>query len=138
MVFEDYESGFAYAKTVNKPVMLDFTGYACVNCRRMETNVWSDPRVLAILKNDVVLISLYVDDKRDLPEGEQFTSKLTGEKIESVGDKWTDLMLSKYNTNTQPLYVLTDLKGNNLTSTISYTSLAEYLEWLKDGISKFR
>jgi thiol:disulfide interchange protein DsbD len=140
VVFDDYDKGLAYAKTVNKPIMLDFTGYACVNCRKMENNVWSDPRVLSILKNEVVLISLYVDDKRDLPKSEQFTSKTTGSIIETVGDKWTDLMISKYKTNTQPLYVLSDSNGNSLnkvTPTISYTSVDEYESWLKTGISKF-
>lgn len=140
VVFDDYDKGLAYAKTVNKPIMLDFTGFACVNCRKMENNVWSDPRVLSILKNEVVLISLYVDDKRDLPKSEQFTSKTTGSIIETVGDKWTDLMISKYKTNTQPLYVLSDSNGNSLnkgTPTISYTSVDEYESWLKTGISKF-
>jgi thiol:disulfide interchange protein DsbD len=89
--------------------MLDFTGYACVNCRKMENNVWSDAMILPILNNEVVLISLYVDDKRDLPKSEQFISKTTGSEIETV-DKWTDFMISKYKTNTQPLYVLTDLE----------------------------
>jgi thiol:disulfide interchange protein len=140
VVFDDYYKGLAYAKSVNKPILLDFTGYACVNCRKMENNVWSDPRVLSILKNEVVLISLYVDDKRDLPKNEQFTSKTTASVIETVGDKWTDFMISKYKTNTQPLYVVTDLNGNSLnetTPTISYTSVDEYETWLKTGISKF-
>jgi thiol:disulfide interchange protein DsbD len=141
VVFDDYEKGLAYAKTVNKPIMLDFTGFACVNCRKMENNVWSDERVLSILKNDVVLISLYVDDKRELPKSEQFISKTTGSEIETIGDKWADFMISKYKTNTQPLYVLTDLSGNSLnetTPTISYTSVEEYEIWLKTGISKFK
>ncbi|NDP28273.1 MAG: DUF255 domain-containing protein [Flavobacterium sp.] len=141
VVFNDFDKGMAYAKTVNKPIMLDFTGFACVNCRKMENNVWSDERVLSILKNDVVLISLYVDDKRDLPKNEQFISKTTGSEIETTGDKWTDFMISKYKTNTQPLYVLTDLNGNNLnetTPTISYSSVEEYESWLKTGISKFK
>ena len=140
VVFNDFDKGMAYAKTVNKPVMLDFTGYACVNCRKMENNVWSDNRILSILKNEVVLISLYVDDKRDLPVSEQFISKTTGSTIETVGDKWADFMISKYKTNTQPLYVLTDLSGNNLnetTPTISYVGVDEYESWLKTGISKF-
>jgi len=140
MVFHDYEDGLAYAKEINKPIMLDFTGYACVNCRKMENNVWSDPSVLAVLKNDVVLISLYVDDKRELPKEEQFTTE-AGDKIITVGDKWTDFMISKYKTNTQPLYVITDLEGNNLNSTkptISYVSTEEYLQWLKEGISNFK
>jgi len=141
VVFEDYDKGLAYAKTVNKPIMIDFTGYACVNCRKMENNVWSDKRVLSILKNQVVLISLYVDYKKKLPKNEHFISKTTGSEIETVGDKWTDFMITKYKTNTQPLYVLTDLSGNSLnetTPTISYTSVEEYETWLKDGISKFR
>lgn len=141
VVFDDYEKGLAYAKTVNKPIMLDFTGFACVNCRKMENNVWSDQRILPILKKDIVLISLYVDDKRELPTTEQFISKTTNEKIETIGDKWTDFMITKYKTNTQPLYVLTDLDGNSLntiTPTISYTSVEDYENWLKTGISKFK
>ncbi|KAF2512668.1 DUF255 domain-containing protein [Flavobacterium zhairuonense] len=140
MVFHDYEDGLAYAKEINKPIMLDFTGYACVNCRKMENNVWSDPSVLPILKNEVVLISLYVDDKRELPKNEQFVTK-AGDEIITVGDKWTDFMISKYKTNTQPLYVITDLEGNNLHTskpTISYVSTAEYLQWLKEGIANFK
>ena len=140
MVFHDYEDGLAYAKEIKKPIMLDFTGYACVNCRKMENNVWSDPTVLPILKNDVVLISLYVDDKRELPKEEQFVTK-AGDEIITVGDKWTDFMISKYKTNTQPLYVITDLEGNNLNNskpTISYVSTKEYLNWLKEGISNFK
>ena len=140
MVFHNYEDGVAYAKEINKPIMLDFTGYACVNCRKMENNVWSDPTVLPILKNDVVLISLYVDDKRELPKEEQFTTA-SGDKIITAGDKWTDFMISKYKTNTQPLYVITDLEGNNLNNTkptISYVSTEEYLQWLKEGISNFK
>ena len=139
MVFHDYEDGLAYAKSINKPIMLDFTGYACVNCRKMENNVWSEPTILPILKNDVVLISLYVDDKRELPKEEQFVTA-SGDKIITVGDKWTDFMISKYKTNTQPLYVITDLEGKNLNSskpTISYVSADEYLNWLKEGISAF-
>lgn len=141
VVFDDYEKGLAYAKSVNKPIMLDFTGFACVNCRKMENNVWSDNRVLTLLKNEIVLISLYVDDKRELPKNEQFTSKTTGSVIETIGDKWTDFMISKYKTNTQPLYVLTDLEGNSLNTTkptISYVSVEEYESWLKIGISKFK
>ncbi|WP_338840925.1 protein-disulfide reductase DsbD family protein [Flavobacterium ginsenosidimutans] len=140
MVFHDYEDGLAYAKEIKKPIMLDFTGYACVNCRKMENNVWSDPSVLPILKNDVVLISLYVDDKRELPKEEQFTTA-AGDKIITAGDKWTDFMISKYKTNTQPLYVITDLEGNNLNNTkptISYVSTEEYLHWLKEGIANFK
>lgn len=140
VIFDDYENGLAYAKSVNKPIMLDFTGHACVNCRKMENNVWSDSKVLPILKNEVVLISLYVDDKRELPMDKQFVTA-SGDKIETIGDKWTEFMISKYKTNTQPLYVLTDLEGNNLnttTPTISYVGVEEYLNWLNTGISNFK
>ncbi|MFN3753865.1 cytochrome c biogenesis protein CcdA [Flavobacterium sp.] len=139
VTFTDYEKGLAYAKEVNKPVMIDFTGHACVNCRKMEINVWSDEKVLGILKNDVVLISLYVDENIDLPKSEQFISKSTGSEIVTVGDKWTDFMITKYKTNTQPLYVLIDLNEDNLNNPISYTpNISEYLAWLKDGVSKFK
>ncbi len=129
----------AYARTVNKAVMLDFTGYACVNCRRMENNVWSDEKVLNVLKNDMVLISLYVDDKRELPKNEQTVSKITGNEITSIGDKWTEFIITKYKTNTQPFYVLIDLNEEKLNAPISYTpNIGDYLAWLKDGISKFK
>ncbi|MDR6969365.1 thiol:disulfide interchange protein DsbD [Flavobacterium arsenatis] len=141
IAFDDYEQGLAYAKSVNKPILLDFTGHACVNCRKMENNVWSDEVILPILREDVVLISLYVDDKRPLPKDKQFYSKETDSEIETIGDKWTDFMITKYKTNTQPLYVLTDLKGNSLNKTkesISYVSMDEYLIWLKDGLKNFK
>ncbi|MGL2986432.1 protein-disulfide reductase DsbD family protein [Flavobacterium sp. RSSA_27] len=140
VVFDDYEEGLAYAKKVNKPIMLDFTGFACVNCRKMENNVWSNPNVLSILKEKVVVISLYVDDKRELPKNEQFFSKATDSEIETIGDKWTDFMITRYKTNTQPLYVLTDLEGKSLNAaqpTISYVGVKEYEAWLKSGIAKF-
>lgn len=141
VVFDDYETGLAYAKTVNKPILLDFTGHACVNCRKMENTVWSDERILTLLKNEVVLISLYVDDKRELPKNEQTVSTTSGSSIETIGDKWTDFMISKYKTNTQPLYVLTDLEGTSLNSkqpTISFVGIEEYEAWLKQGISNFK
>jgi thiol:disulfide interchange protein len=141
VVFDDYDKGLSYAKSVNKPIMLDFTGFACVNCRKMENTVWGEATILPILKNEVVLISLYVDDKRELPKDQQVMSS-TGELMETIGDKWTDLMISKYKTNTQPLYLITDLEGNNLNSstpTISYTpDVAAYGAWLKEGISNFK
>ena len=140
VVFDDYDKGLAYAKLVNKPILLDFTGHACVNCRKMENSVWSDKGVLTILKNEVVLISLYVDDKRELPKNEQSVSKTTGSTIVTIGDKWADFMISKYKTNTQPLYVLTDLEGTSLNAsqpTISFVGISEYESWLKNGISNF-
>jgi thiol:disulfide interchange protein DsbD len=121
--------------------MLDFTGFACVNCRKMENNVWSDTRILPILKEQVVLISLFVDDKRPLPTQQQHISKETGEQIETIGDQWTDFMISRYHTNTQPLYVLIDQQEKNLNiqqPTISYTDVASFESWLKKGISTYR
>lgn len=139
ITFTDYDKGLAYAKEVNKPILLDFTGFACVNCRKMEINVWSDEKVLSVLKNDVVLISLYVDDKRELPKEEQHVSKITGNDIETIGDKWTEFIITRYKTNTQPFYVLTDLNEQKLNEPVSYTpNINEYLAWLKDGISKFK
>jgi len=141
-VFDDYDKGLAYAKMSNKPILLDFTGYACVNCRKMENTVWSDNQVETILKNEVVLISLFVDDHRLLPKNKQFVSKKTGAFIETIGDKWTDFMISTYKTNTQPLYVMTNLSGKNLnatTPTKSYDpNIDVYIAWLKEGISNFK
>jgi thiol:disulfide interchange protein DsbD len=139
ITFTDYDKGLAYAKKVNKPVMIDFTGFACVNCRKMEINVWSDEKVLSVLKNDVVLISLYVDDKRELPKDQQYISKETGKEVVTIGNKWTDFIIIRYKTNTQPYYVLTDLKEQKLNEPISYTpNIDDYLAWLKDGIAKFK
>jgi len=135
ITFNDYDKGLAYAKSVNKPVMLDFTGHACVNCRKMEANVWTDKEVHEIMKNDLVLISLYVDDKRDLPENEKYTTP-EGEEIETIGDKWTNLTITRYNTNTQPLYVLLDADGKDISPKISYVGKDEYLAWLKKALKK--
>jgi len=137
--FNDYDKGLAYAKQVSKPVMLDFTGWACVNCRKMEQNVWPSQDVLNILKNEVVLISLYVDDKRPLPENEVVDSQLKqGKKLKYIGQKWSELQAIKYGANTQPFYVLMDLNENNLIAPIGYTpDIDAYLNWLKSGISNF-
>ncbi|WP_395063194.1 cytochrome c biogenesis protein CcdA [Flavobacterium sp.] len=142
VIFTDYEKGLAYAKEVKKPILLDFTGHACSNCRKMENNVWTDENVSKILKNDVVLISLFADDKRPLPKEEQFISKSTGSEIETIGDKWTDLMITKFKTNTQPLYVVEDLEGNNLNPNKPTTSydpdVKLYENWLKEGVANFK
>jgi len=142
VTFADYEKGLAYAKEVKKPILLDFTGHACVNCRKMENNVWTDEMVSQILKNELVIISLFADDKRELPKNEQHISPSTGAEIITVGDKWTDFMITKYKTNTQPLYVLVDVEGYNLNSvtpTSSYDPDARlYENWLKQGIANFK
>ena len=137
--FYDYDQGMVYAKKVNKPVMLDFTGHACVNCRKMEERVWSDPRVLQVLKNKVVLISLYVDDKRQLPENEQYTSEINGKKVTAIGKKWSEFQIKKYKANAQPYYVLLDHNGNNLNEHTAYNPDADdYLAWLNEGIGNFK
>ncbi|WP_417443557.1 protein-disulfide reductase DsbD family protein [Joostella sp.] len=138
IAFKDYETGLAYAKTVNKPVLIDFTGYACVNCRKMEERVWSDPKVLEVLKRDIVLISLYVDDKRKLPEDKQIVSKITGKKLKYVGQKWSEFQTLRYKANAQPFYVLMDLEENNLISPVGYTAdIDEYLDWLNKGVKAY-
>ena len=137
--FLDYEVGMEYARKVGKPVMLDFTGHACVNCRKMEERVWSDPRILPVLKNEVVLISLYVDDKRKLPEEEQYTSAIDGKKVTTIGKKWSEFQIEKYQANAQPYYVLLDHQGNNLNEYSAYNpDVDEYLSWLREGIENFK
>src|SRR5690606_6791144 len=137
--FPDYETGIAYAKEVNTPILPDFTGHACANCRKMEERVWSEPEVLQILKDEVVLISLYVDDKRKLPEDEQYISETTGRKIESVGNKWSDFQIRHYRANAQPFYVLLDYKGNRLNEPSAYEPDVEtYQQWLEEGLANLR
>ncbi|CAL2087057.1 protein-disulfide reductase DsbD family protein [Tenacibaculum sp. 190524A02b] len=140
LAFNDYDKGLAYAKKVNKPVLIDFTGHACVNCRKMEQNVWAKNKVLQLLKNEVVLISLYVDDKRALEEDEIVESKLTpGKKLRYIGEKWSELQTIKYKTNSQPYYVLMDTEEDNLVDPVAYTpNVDEYYNWLKQGIGKFK
>ncbi|WP_179317508.1 protein-disulfide reductase DsbD family protein [Winogradskyella undariae] len=140
LAFNDYETGLAYAKKVGKPVMLDFTGWACVNCRKMEQNVWVDPSVLARLKNDIVLISLYVDEQIDFPEGEAPDSKLRpGKKLKNKGQMWSEFQTIKYKTNTQPYYVLIDHNEETLIEPVAYTpDIEEYDAWLKEGIESFK
>lgn len=137
VAFTDYEQGMAYAKSVNKPVLLDFTGFACVNCRKMEDYVWSDPAILALLKKEVVLISLYVDDKKDLPESEQYISETTGKKIKTIGNKWSDFQMKHYHANAQPYYIVLDAEGQRLSEPVGYTpDIEEYKTWLEQGIQK--
>lgn len=139
IAFTDYDLGMAYAKQVGKPVMIDFTGHACVNCRKMEDNVWSDEQVQKILKGDLVLISLYVDDKRELPVNEQIVSKLTGKKIKYIGQKWSEFQTITYKTNAQPFYVLVDNTGQQLNNPSAYNpDIKEYQDWLKQGLSKYK
>ena len=140
LAFNDYDKGLSYAKKVGKPIMLDFTGHACVNCRKMEQNVWVKPKVLKLLKDEVVLISLYVDDKRKLKTENILDSKLhPGKKLKYIGQKWSEMQTLKYKTNTQPFYVLMDHNEKNLIIPIAYTpDVDTYFNWLQKGISNFK
>lgn len=139
IAFHDYEHGLAYAKKVGKPILLDFTGHACVNCRKMEDFVWSKPEILSILKDKVVLVSLYVDDKRELPKEEQYVSKETGKEIVTIGNKWSDYQITRYKNNAQPYYIILDSAGKDISKPVGYTpDVEEYKKWLEDCISKFK
>ncbi|QDO95494.1 thiol:disulfide interchange protein [Formosa sediminum] len=139
IAFDDYDTGLAYAKKVGKPVLLDFTGWACVNCRKMEQNVWPEPAVLNILKNDVVLISLYVDDKRELESDEIVASQLKpGKKLKYIGQKWSEMQTIKYKSNSQPFYVIIDHNEEKLVDPVGYTpDVDTYHAWLEEGVNKF-
>lgn len=114
--FFDYNEALAYAKQVNKPLLLDFTGHACVNCRKMEATVWPDPQVLGQLRQDYVLVQLYVDDKTELPTAEQTVSTFSGKKIKTIGNKWSDFQAARFNANSQPYYVLLSPQEQLLTT----------------------
>jgi thiol:disulfide interchange protein DsbD len=136
--FNDFDEGMRYAKLQGKPVMVDFTGWSCVNCRRMEDNVWSDPQVLKRLSEDYVLISLYVDDKEELPQSEQSISATTGKKIRTTGNKWSDLQISVYKTNSQPYYILLDNQGKVLAKPRGYTpDVKAYVSYLDEGLCRY-
>lgn len=136
--FYDYEQGLAYAKSVNKPVLIDFTGWSCTNCRKMEASVWPDPEVLRRLKEDYVLISLYVDDKTELAEAEKYVSAFSGKKVKSIGQKWSDFQASKFGTNSQPYYVIADHEGNVLVPPQAFDlNIQNYIKFLDSGKSAF-
>lgn len=138
VAFTDYQTGVAYAQSVGKPILLDFTGFACVNCRKMEDYVWSEKEVLPKIKNEFVLISLYVDDKKRLPENEQYISETTGKNIRTIGNKWSDFQIERYQMNAQPYYVILDENENELISPIGYTpNVEEYANWLQTGLDNY-
>ena len=135
IAFEDYEEGLAYAQKVNKPILLDFTGDNCANCRLMEDKVWSKPEILPLIKNELVLISLYCDRKVQLPKEKQYVSKTTGKEVITIGNKWTDFQITRYASNSQPLYVILNAKGEDVSEPIAYTTdIQEYKNWLQEGI----
>ena len=124
----------AYAQQVGKPVMIDFTGWSCVNCRKMEDNVWSQPAVLKIISEDYVLISLYVDDKTPLPESKQFVSASTGKKVKSTGNKWSEMQSRIYQTNSQPYYVIINNEEKVLISPQGFNlDIKNYINFLDEG-----
>ena len=136
--FMDYDEGMAYAKKVNKPVLVDFSGYGCANCRKMEAAVWTDPAVKDIIENDYVLITLMVDDKESLPEPIKIEEYGKTRTLYTVGDRWSYLQRHKFGANAQPFYVLLDTKGEPVGPSYSYKEdIPAYLEFLKNGLKVF-
>ena len=140
--FKDFDEGLAYAKENNKPILLDFTGWACVNCRKMEENVWSEPDIYQTLKNDYVLISLYVDDnEKELPKDQQFDFLRSNgkiKKIETVGDKWATFQVINFKNASQPYYILLSPDLEVLHRPEKYTDRDTYSNWLKEGLETFK
>ncbi len=138
LVFHDLEKAKVYAKKVNKPLLLDFTGHNCPNCRRTESTVWTDEAINPILQSKFVIVSLYVDDRELLPESEWKYSNAIQGKIKTVGNKWSDFQVRKYKQLSQPLYVVTDSEGNDLSEAIGYTpDIKEYKSFLETAIKNF-
>ncbi len=136
--FDDYYTALEYSKKVNKPLLLDFTGKTCVNCRKMEDNVWSDAEIKEMLTNQYILVSLYVDLRKDLPANEVYTSKETGKTIKNVGQKWADFQLTRFQIQGQPYYVLMSPDEVQLGQPRAFDlDVEEYKNWLKDGLTTF-
>jgi len=135
----DYDLGMQMAQTSDKPVLIDFTGYGCVNCRKMEAAVWTDPQVADIMSNDYVLIQLFVDDKTPLLEPIMVTVNGQQQKLRTVGDKWSYLQSSKFGANAQPFYVLLDHQGNPLSRSYAFDDdVDHYLDFLKNGLEQYK
>jgi thiol:disulfide interchange protein DsbD len=137
--YKNYEEGMAAAAAQGKPVLLDFTGFGCVNCRKMEAAVWTDPQVADRLTKDYVLISLFVDDKTPLPEPMEVNANGQKRTLRTVGDKWSFLQSSKFGANAQPFYVAVDAQGNPLTGSYSYKEdVKGYLDFLDKGLDNYK
>lgn len=137
--FDDYETGMAYAKKVNKPVMIDFSGFGCVNCRKMEASVWTDPKVKQILENDYVLITLMVDDKTKLPHPIEIEEHGKTRKLRTIGDKWSYLQRSKFGANAQPFYILLNDEGQPLGPSYAFNEdVSKYIQFLQNGLKQFQ
>ena len=139
--FKDFEEGRAYAKANNKPILLDFTGWACVNCRKMEENVWSQPEIFSLLNKEYVIISLYVDDRELLPDVDQFNYKYPNGRVKSIktiGEKWATFQSLNFGSASQPFYLLLSSNGTLLNSSVQYTNAQIYKDWLEEGIRRFK
>ena len=137
--FDDYDLGMEYAKRVGKPVMLDFTGYGCVNCRKMELAVWTDPTVGGLMNDDYVLITLYVDNKTKLPEPIKVVENGKERTLRTLGDKWSYLQRVKFGANAQPFYVLIDNEGKPLNKSYAYDEdVAKYVDFLQTGLRNYQ
>ena len=137
--FDDYDLGMEYARLNGKPVMLDFTGYGCVNCRKMEAAVWTDPKVSDLINNDYVLITLYVDNKTPLTEPVKIIENGTERTLRTVGDKWSYLQRMKFGANAQPFYVLLDNQGKPLNKSYAYNEdIPKYIEFLQTGLENYK
>ena len=137
--FDDFEAGMKYAKENGKPVMIDFTGFGCVNCRKMEAAVWTDPTVYRIINDDYVLISLYVDYKKPLPQPIKVTENGKERTLRTIGDKWSHLQMTKFGALTQPFYVLLDNEGKPLNKAYSYDEdINKYIEFLQTGLQNYQ
>ena len=137
--YKDFETGLSIAQKTGKPILLDFTGWACVNCRKMEENVWSQPEIFNLLNEEVILISLYIDDKSELPENEVFNFQYPDGRvrtINTIGKKWASFQSLNFNSASQPFYVLMHADGTLLNSPIQYTDASTYSEWLQTGLQK--
>ena len=136
--FTDYEAGMEYARQNKKPVMLDFTGYGCVNCRKMELAVWTDSKVSQMMNEDYVLITLYVDNKEKLPQPVKINENGTERTLRTVGDKWSYLQRAKFGANAQPFYVLIDNEGKPLNKSYSYDEdVNSYIQFLQTGLDNY-
>lgn len=137
--FDDYESGMEYARKKGKPVLIDFSGFGCVNCRKMEASVWVNPRVKDILENDYVLITLMVDDKTNLPKVIEVEENGSKVKLRTIGDKWSYLQRHKFGANAQPFYVALDHEGRPLSTSRAYNEdIPAYITWLETGIARYQ
>ncbi|TNE53372.1 MAG: thioredoxin family protein [Bacteroidetes bacterium] len=144
MAFHDYDDALAYAKQVNKPLFVDFTGWNCVNCRKMEQGVWGEPGIIDILKEDVIVVSLHVDERTELPKEDQKTVDIQGKKrkISTVGDKWMLKQINEYNIAAQPYYIMQSPDGKDLNNGSAdyqnHRDPAKFQQWLKDGLTEFK